>query len=102
MSDIKHILIKLAGVQLALNDISPSHETLGTLNAVALSMSSGLRAFIPALSTATFAIGVNYNIADGQLFWIVDVIIAAGFIGVLKYLPEKAEGKIRNEENREE
>ncbi|KAG9195351.1 hypothetical protein G6011_00472 [Alternaria panax] len=82
-------------VQLALNDISPSHETLGTLNAVALAAQSGLRSIAPALATSIYAIGVKYRILGGQLFWLCQVILAFGLFGLLKLLPAKARGDVK-------
>ncbi|KAK6610953.1 major facilitator superfamily transporter [Botrytis cinerea] len=51
--------------QLALNDIAPSSETLGTLNSIALAVTSGTRAFVPALFTIIFAYGVTHQILWG-------------------------------------
>ncbi|KAH8631994.1 hypothetical protein IG631_13677 [Alternaria alternata] len=82
-------------VQLALNDISPSHETLGTLNAVALAAQSGIRSVAPALATSVYAIGVKYRILGGQLFWLCQVILAFGLFGLLKLLPAKARGDVK-------
>jgi hypothetical protein len=81
-------------MQLCLNDIAPSHETLGTLNAIALAISSGLRAVIPALSTAIFATGVTYRIVGGLLFWILAIPLAIGLYPIVLRLPKKAHGKI--------
>ena len=79
-------------MQLALNDISPSHESFGTLNALSLALQSGLRAVAPAASTALYAIGVKYKILWGQLFWLVIFLVAVGFNFVTRLLPEKARG----------
>ena len=84
-----------AAIQLAINDIAPSHETLGTLNAIVIAVSSGLRAFVPALSTSLYAAGVRHQIVGGQLFWVIIIPVAAGLYVTLNYLPEKAAGKIR-------
>jgi hypothetical protein len=88
-----------AAVQLAVNDIAPSHETLGTLNAIVLAISSGLRAIAPALATSVFAIGVKYHILGGQLFWLLNVILALGLLGVLRLLPEKVAGRPQKAQN---
>lgn len=79
-------------MQLALNDISPSHESFGTLNALSLALQSGLRAVAPAASTTLYAIGVKYKILWGQLFWLVIFFVAVGFNFVTRLLPEKARG----------
>ncbi|KAF1967397.1 MFS general substrate transporter [Bimuria novae-zelandiae CBS 107.79] len=86
-------------VQLAINDISPSHESFGTLNALSLALQSGLRAVAPAASTALYAIGVKYRIFYGQLFWVVVVVVAIGFIFIVRMLPEKAQGRPKARRN---
>jgi hypothetical protein len=99
------MLIKfLAGVQLAINDISPSPQTMGTLNAVALTLVSGIRAIAPTLFTSVFAVGARTQVLGGYLIWTILVAIALlGSVSV-RYLPEKAEGRLKKkapvEENR--
>lgn len=79
--------------QLALNDIAPSHETLGALNGIVLSLSSGLRAVVPVAFNSMYAAGVKHRILGGQLAWLVMFLFALPFYFVLRYLPEKAEGR---------
>jgi hypothetical protein len=86
-------------VQLALNDISPSHETLGTLNAIALAAQSGLRAVAPAVATSIYAVGVKYHILGGQLFWLCQITLAFGLFGLLRLLPVKAKGEVKRKQN---
>jgi hypothetical protein len=88
-----------AAVQLAVNDIAPSHETFGTLNAIVLAISSGLRAVAPALATSIYAVGVKYHILGGHLFWLTNIILALGLLGFLRYLPEKVAGKVQPLQN---
>ncbi|KZV92455.1 MFS general substrate transporter [Exidia glandulosa HHB12029] len=83
-----------AGVQLALNDISPGPHAFGTLNGIALSLSSGVRAISPASITSLYAYGVKHQILKGHLAWVVMVAIAAGFGLVLQWLPAKSEGRL--------
>lgn len=89
------VAMAFGATQLAVNDIAPSHETFGTLNAIVLALQSGIRAFAPALATSIYATGVKYRILGGQLFWLVIIVVALGLIGVLRLLPEKAEGRVR-------
>ena len=89
------VAMAFIATQLALSDIAPSHETLGTLNAITLAFSSGVRAFAPALATSIYAIGVKYHVLGGQLFWLVNILLAFGFLGALRLLPEKAGGKAK-------
>ena len=86
-------------MQLALNDISPSHETLGTLNAIALAAQSGLRAVAPAVATSIYAVGVKYHILGGQLFWLCQIMLALGLFGLLRLLPVKAKGEVKRKQN---
>jgi hypothetical protein len=91
--------MEIAAVQLALNDISPSHETLGTLNAIALAAQSGIRSVAPAVATSIYAIGVKYHIFGGQLFWICQIVLACGLFGLLRVLPQKARGEVKKKQN---
>lgn len=93
-----------AAVQLALNDISPSPQSLGTLNAIALTITAAIRTVGPAAFTSIFAAGIKTQFLNGYLVWVVLVSVSlVGFIP-LYYLPEKAEGRVkkRAEENRDE
>jgi hypothetical protein len=87
----------VAGVQLAVNDISPSPSSLGTLNGVALSLSSGVRAFTPALFTSIYATGLEWNILGGHLVWVVLITVTLIYGVSLRWLPAKAEGKLPRE-----
>ena len=80
-------------IQLALNDVNPRPSTLGTLNSVALAMTSGIRSFSPALFTSIFAVGVRKQILGGYLVWVIMIAIAAGFAVDAQLLPPNAEGK---------
>jgi len=81
------------GVQLALNDISPNPHTLGTLNALGLTVNSAVRAVTPALFSSLYAFGVRKQILWGQLGIIVLAVLAGGFWVLAQFLPEKAEGR---------
>jgi hypothetical protein len=71
------------------NDIAPSHATLGTLNAIVLAVVSGIRSFSPALGTSIYATGVKYHILGGHLFWLFNIILGLGLVVLLRVLPEK-------------
>ncbi|KAI1802659.1 MFS general substrate transporter [Daldinia bambusicola] len=85
------VSMAFTGVQLALNDVSPSPVTLGTLNALALTITSGLRAFSPVLFTSLFAISAKYQLLWGYLVWLILVIIAAAFTVSTRFLPAASE-----------
>src|SRR3954470_7937881 len=86
--------MKVAAVQLALNDIAPSHATLGTLNALALGLVAGTRAVAPAAFASTFAIGVKKQIFGGYLIWVVLIALAVGENFLVRWLPANVEGKV--------
>lgn len=87
------VSMAFACVQLCLNDISPSSNVLATVNALALTVNSGVRAVAPVAFTSLFAAGVKLGWADGHLVWFFLVAIAAGLNVALYWLPEKAEGR---------
>jgi phosphotransferase system glucose/maltose/N-acetylglucosamine-specific IIC component len=70
---------------------------LGTLNALCLTVVAGTRAFSPALFTSIFAIGVGKQILGGYLVWVIMIVLAAVLVVVLRWLPPKAEGKTKRE-----
>ena len=82
------ISMSFTAIQLALNDVSPSPATLGTLNALALSIVSGVRAFSPALFTSLFAVGARTQLLGGYAIWVLMVAIALGFTVVSRYMPD--------------
>jgi hypothetical protein len=86
---------------LALNDIAPSPSTLGTLNALALTLVSGIRAVAPAAFSSIFATGVRNKILDGHFVWVILVSMALVYILLVRWLPEKAEGKLKESESSE-
>ncbi|QSZ30684.1 hypothetical protein DSL72_000242 [Monilinia vaccinii-corymbosi] len=79
--------------QLALNDIAPSSQTLGTLNSIALAVNSGTRAFVPALFTVIFAYGVTHQILWGYFIWVFEVLVAIGLVIAVQFLPKEAYGR---------
>lgn len=81
------ISMAFTSTQLALNDVAPSTHVLGTLNAVAMTMSSAIRAVIPGVITVIYAVGVRNQILGGHLAWIVLAPIAGALIFVVKAMP---------------
>lgn len=84
-------------VQLCLNDIAPHATTLGTLNALALTINSAIRAVAPALFSALFATGVKLGWVDGHLVWVVLISLGVGMSVAAQWLPRKAEGRIKRD-----
>jgi hypothetical protein len=82
--------------------MAPSPATLGTLNAVALAVGSGIRAFAPALFASLFATSVRLHLLGGQLIWVVLGILAVIMVAVLRWLPKKAEGLAKLSDDEEE
>lgn len=87
------LIAVVAAIQLCVNDISPSATVLGTMNALALTINSGVRAFAPVLSTSIFASGIKWGFADGHLVWFFLVVLALGLNIACWFLPEAAEGR---------
>ncbi|KAI6084126.1 MFS general substrate transporter [Hypoxylon rubiginosum] len=85
------VSMSFTAVQLAINDVSPSPESLGTLNAMALTITSGLRAFSPILFTSLFAVGIKHHIVWGYLVWVILTALTLAFIVVTRYLPAASE-----------
>jgi hypothetical protein len=77
--------------------MAPTPSSLGTINGMALSVSSGVRAFTPALFLSIFAFGVGHQILQGQLIWLVLTVVVMVFGAALFWFPEKASGRIGNQ-----
>ncbi|GAB1310791.1 Efflux pump azaK [Madurella fahalii] len=91
------VSMSFTAIQLALNDVSPSPVTLGTLNAVALSIVSGVRSFSPALFASLFAVGARTQLLWGYAIWVLMVVIALGFTVISRYMPDYDELKRQRE-----
>lgn len=93
------VSMSFIGVQLALNDVSPSSNVLGTLNALALTLSSAIRSIVPGAATAIYAIGVRGQIFGGHLAWVILFPLAVAFGIGCRYLPEGSQtAKDNNDE----
>ncbi|KAF4471329.1 tetracycline resistance (probable transport) [Fusarium albosuccineum] len=96
------VSMAFTGVQLALNDVAPDSHVLGTLNALALTFSSAIRAIVPGAATAIFAVGVRGQIFWGHLAWVILIPLAMAFTVACQYLPEghrPAKDSDENDEN---
>ncbi|KAK4495258.1 hypothetical protein PRZ48_013587 [Zasmidium cellare] len=82
-----------ACVQLFVNDISPSPTVLATVNALSLTVNSGVRAVCPALFTSIYAFGVKIRWADGHLAFLIIIVLALSLNISVYFIPEQAEGK---------
>ncbi|EXJ71115.1 uncharacterized protein A1O5_06108 [Cladophialophora psammophila CBS 110553] len=82
------VAMSFTAIQLVLNDVSPGPEVLGTLNAVALTLVSGIRAFSPALFASLFAASVRSRVLGGHVIWILMVLLALGFTVISRWIPE--------------
>lgn len=98
--------MSFTAIQLVLNDVSPGPEVLGTLNAVALTLVSGLRAFSPWLFASLFAASVRSGALGGHVIWILMVALAAGFSVLSRWVPEPGKsvangpnGHVQGDEN---
>ncbi|KAJ7191719.1 tetracycline:hydrogen antiporter-like protein [Mycena pura] len=89
------VSLVFTAMQLALNDVAPAPNTLGTLNAIFLTLNSGIRAVAPGVFSSIFAVGARTQVLGGQLVWVIIVGVTIGFWVGVRYLPAKAEGRIQ-------
>ena len=82
------VAMAFTGAQLALNDVSPNPRVLGTLNAIAMTAASGIRAVVPGVSTVIYAIGVRNQTFGGHLAWVILIPIALALGIFATMLPE--------------
>jgi MFS family permease len=92
------VSMSFTAIQLAINDVSPSPRVLGTLNALALTGVSSLRAFCPALFTTLFAIGARTQLLGGYAIWVLMIVLASGLSVSARFLPEPKEVRKRRSE----
>ncbi|KAG4440788.1 hypothetical protein IFR05_003716 [Cadophora sp. M221] len=85
-------------VQLALNDVSPSPSAFGTLNALALTFVCAIRTVGPFAFTSIFAAGARSQFLNGYLVWVVLIAITLMGTVAMKWFPENAEGKVKQED----
>lgn len=83
------VAMAFTGAQLALNDVSPNPQVLGTLNGIALTLSSGIRAVVPGVASAIYSIGARNHILYGQLAWAILIPIALAFYLAASLLPNR-------------
>jgi prepilin-type processing-associated H-X9-DG protein len=76
-----------------MNDVSPSPHVLATVNALALTVNTAIRAVAPILFTSIYATGVNIGWLDGHLFWVVIIILGLLLNIAVYFLPAAAEGR---------
>lgn len=82
------VAMVFTAVQLALNDASPNTQSLGQLNAVALTVAGGMRAVAPALSTVIYAVGIEHQYLWGQFGWLTMVPLVAAFPFIIRGLAD--------------
>lgn len=96
------VAMSYAAIQLAVNDVNPKPSTLGTLNSLALALTSAIRAFSPTLFTAIFAVGIRHQIVGGYLVWVIMIMLAMLLAADCQLLPSNAEGKLANKPTTED
>ncbi|KAL2270250.1 hypothetical protein VTJ83DRAFT_2434 [Remersonia thermophila] len=95
------VSMAFTGIQLAVNDVAPSPDTLGTLNSLALSLSSGVRAFSPALFSSLFALSVRSGLLGGYAIWVLMVALGFGYTALSRVLPDYDEIRRKRDSERE-
>ncbi|KAF7548539.1 hypothetical protein G7Z17_g6994 [Cylindrodendrum hubeiense] len=93
--------MSFTGVQLAINDVAPNTSALSTINALALTLTSGIRSVVPGAATAIYAVGVRGDIFKGHLAWVILVPLAAGFGVACSRLPAEHKPPKYNENEEE-
>jgi hypothetical protein len=88
-------------IQLCVNNIAPSPSVLGTMNALSMVIASGIRAIAPGLFASLFATGVRTQILHGYLIWLIMFVMTLITFVTVRYLPEKAEGRIKTRNDHE-
>ncbi|CAH0052597.1 unnamed protein product [Clonostachys solani] len=96
------VSMAFTGVQLALNDVAPGPRVLGTLNAIALTGASALRAVAPGVGTVVYALGVRNQILGGQLAWVILIPIAYVFTVGSRWLPDRKRPQSSNDSTEDE
>ncbi|KAF3174004.1 hypothetical protein EYR41_004311 [Orbilia oligospora] len=91
------VAMSFTAIQLALNDVAPTPQVLGTLNGLCLALSSGVRSFSPALFASLFAVNARTQWLEGHAIWILLIIIAIGFTAVSRRMPDYDELRRRRE-----
>jgi hypothetical protein len=76
-----------------MNDVSPSPHVLATVNGLALTVNTAIRAVAPILFTSVYATGVKLGWLDGHLFWVVITVLGLLLNVAVYYLPAAAEGR---------
>ncbi|KAK6342279.1 hypothetical protein TWF730_001755 [Orbilia blumenaviensis] len=82
------VAMSFTAIQLALNDVAPSPQILGTLNGICLAMASGVRSFSPALFASLFAINARTQWLWGYAIWLLLIIIAFIFTFLSGRMPD--------------
>ncbi|QDS71969.1 hypothetical protein FKW77_001254 [Venturia effusa] len=96
------VSMAFTGVSLALNDVTPGHQNLGSLNSIALTFSSAIRAVAPALFSSLYAFGVTHQILGGEFGIIIIAVIAGGFWLACQFLPKQVEDRPDDKKTDEE
>lgn len=94
------VSLSFTAIQLAINEVSPSPAVLGTLNAVGLSLVTGVRAASPAAFSSLFAVGARTQWMWGYAIWVLMCVLGAAYAVVSRYLPDYQELKKRREVDR--
>ncbi|KAF3923650.1 hypothetical protein ABW21_db0207303 [Orbilia brochopaga] len=91
------VAMSFTAIQLALNDVSPNPQVLGTLNALCLALTSGVRSFSPALFASLFALEARHQWLWGYGVWLLLVFIALGFTALTRQMPDYDELRRKRE-----
>lgn len=95
------VSMAFTAMQLAVNDVAPSPQTLGTLSGLSLAVQAAVRAVAPVATTNIYAWGVKKKILGGQLAWAVLVIFACGLAIAVRWLLDKPTNETKAQREQE-
>jgi hypothetical protein len=81
------IAMVFTATNMAVNDVSPTPQSLATLTGMVLSLGNILRTICPATFTALYEMSIKSGILDGHLFWGLFVVFGLCYNAVSRYLP---------------
>ena len=96
------LLMAFEAMQLCLIDVNPRSDTLSTLSAVVYTSINAARAVTPAAFSSLYAISVGKQLLGSYLAWVVMVLLTLVLLVMVRWLPERVEGKVKRVESEEQ
>lgn len=90
---LTQLIPPIVGLTIAITEVAPSPQALGSTVSLFLANATLMRAFAPALATSILAYGIDRHVAGGQLVWIVLGLCTAVLGTYIRTLPNFKELK---------